>query len=250
MTSEQTAVASADPGRLILLDGQRWSTLLVIVSLDVVRPHFARMRLDVPDGFVSVVRDVMLRRAAIERQEPFEPSYFVPDALGAIARTFREETCARFIHWGRTIFTDACSEHSTLRRWCEVLNAAAGNDTRWRALRLPRDVSDEARRRFTTAEDAATDEVAVDGVRDEPLSDWDVCFYALRGFDDDDRGDHAHAPSRWVGDTARTARRLEFWSWLLSRLDDEGQRLLQISAAAFAGDEPLRHPRLIGIDNE
>jgi hypothetical protein len=249
MAPEQTAVSSADPGRLILLDGQRWSTLLVLLSLDVVIPHCARMRLQLPGGFVPVVRDVILRHASVDRQPSREPSYFVPESLEVIARTFNEETCVRFIRWGRTIFTYTRSEHPTLKRWCDVLNAVVGDEARWRALRLPSDVSDEARRRFASVDAAAADSMA-DPDREQPLSDWDVCLYALRGFDDDDRGDDANRPTRWVEDTIRTARRLEYWRWLLGRLSGERQRALQSAASGFAGDEPLRHPRLIGSDDE
>jgi len=241
---------AVDAGRLLLLDGQRWSTLLVVISLDIVQPHYDRIRLHVPSGFVSVVRDVILRRASLERQLPFKLSYFVPDTLGTIARTLGEDTCVRFIRWGRTIFTYTRAEYPTLGRWCMVLAAAAGDGARWRSLRLPPGLSEEARRRFAAAEEIPADDMVADLSRGQPLSDWDVCFYALRGFDDEDRSEEANAPSRWVRDTARTARRLEYWRWLLSRLGAEGQRVLQASAAAFAGDEPLRHPQLIGIDDE
>lgn len=208
------------------------------------------MRLHVPGGFVPVVRDVILRRASLERKQPLQPSYFVPETLEVIARTFDEDTCVRLIRWGRTIFTYKRSEYPTLRRWCDVLYAVAGDEARWRALRLPPDVSDEARRRFAAAVGPAADGSAADHVGDEPLSDWDVCLYALRGFDDEDLGKDPNGPSRWVGDTVQTARRLEYWSWLLSRLSAERQHELLTAASEFAGDEPLRHPRLIGIDDD
>jgi hypothetical protein len=155
----------------------------------------------------------------------------------------------RLIRWGRTIFTYSRSEYPTLTRWCDVLNAVVGAEARWRALRLPTDVNDEARHRFADVDAGARDAVA-EPDRERLLTDWDVCLYALRGFDDDDRGDEANRPWRWVRDTVRTARRLEYWRWLLSRLGAEPQRVLQTAASALAGSEPLRHPRLIGSDDE
>jgi hypothetical protein len=244
------AASSADPGRLVLLDGRRWSTLLVILSLDVVRPHYPRMRLHVRESFVPLVRDVIRRRASLARRQPLEPSYFVPDALRAIARSFDEDTCAGLIHWGRTIFTFARSEYPTLRQWTDVLAAAVGDNSRWRALRLPPDVSDEARRRFASAEEAVAAGTSTAVAHEEPLSDWDVCLYTLRGFDDEDLSDNANRPLRWVGDTAGTARRREYWRWLLSRLTAERQRMLVTAASQFAGGDLLRPPHLMDVDDE
>ncbi len=227
---------------MVLIEGARWSLMLVWLSLDGIRPLFEPMGLVVPGGFVPTLRQAILRHA---RPDPSRPSMFVPDTLQTLADTFGDEPVGSLVEWARFVFTYDDTEHLDLRRWQAAMETMAGDEEAWGSLGLPEHLREPARGRLLAQVECEAIEDCLDQLAGDPLSDWDVCIHVARGFEPDDGDPAANDPARFARDTAQTRRRRDYWAWLLGGLDERGREGLYQAVRSASGDDTLRHPRVL-----
>ncbi len=225
-----------------MIDGTRWSLMLMLLTLDGVRPFFGAMGLHMPEPMVPTLRQVALEHARPD--DPTKPSMFVPDALTALAKELGDPTCGALVEWARFVFTYDDTEHLDHRRWGAVLDGLAPDEQTWATLGLRERLSEPARERWLAEAEREREEELHEDVAAEPLTDWDVCCHVLRGFVPDEDDPAANDPARWIRDTTQMRRSREFWAWLLDALPEQAQLDL-LEAAEPHSPDPLRHPRVL-----
>ncbi|MDY6993886.1 MAG: hypothetical protein SVR94_14965, partial [Pseudomonadota bacterium] len=236
-------------------DGEHWSKILILLSMDRVIPFYRLMGLHIPDTaeFINLLRHVILENYKKQVRQPHNLSVFVTDSIGKIAEKFGEDSCLHLLQWGRFICAQQAKDYAELHSWKVVLAYCHSDPKLWESLGGSSMFNHEGEQKFLASQNMTAYEQLHQKIYEQPLSDWDLCWYALRKFDDEDP-DAPHRPDQWVYHTVLTEQNRNFWVWVLTKLNSEQQTILQKNASTIGQKlkikEALRHPRFLGKNYE
>jgi hypothetical protein len=215
---------------LVWLRAERWVPIIIWLSLDAVRPHWAALGLDGAgqDARVALLRRFILDAANARWTRPNAVSSLIPDVLAALADERSEAEAAEFIRFARFTFAMDSSDHPELFAWQEILNRCEFDTANFHAL-VP---WAELRGPFSGALRRASAAVVHEALA-LPLSSWDAAMLALRRIDDADPSAPEH-PMRLVEQTSRVASARAFWGAVLPLLDDDRREVLAWNGTRLA----------------
>ncbi|KHD07340.2 hypothetical protein PN36_21245 [Candidatus Thiomargarita nelsonii] len=240
------------------INGELWAKIFVLLSMDIVIPFYHLMGLNLPNRqeFVQILRDIILESYKKQVDNPNDVSLFVTDSIRKIADKFGEDICLQLLQWGRFIFAENTHAHADLHQWKVILEYCHSNTKLWEDLGWSPMLSHEAQKKFLASKSMAEYDELHKKVYEQPLSDWDLCLYAIRRFDDEDPT-ATNRPDKWVYHTVFTEQNRIFFVWVLTKLNLEEQTILQKNAFNIVQNveelkikEELRHPRFLGKNYE
>jgi len=170
-----------------------------------------------------------------------------------MAGKFGEKFCTQLLQWGRFIFTENLQDHPELYQWKTVLEFT--HSMGWENLGWPTMLSKESQQKFVELTNLEEYFKTHQSIYAQPFSDWDLCLYAIRQFDDEDPT-AVNRPDNWVYHTVVTEQNRNFWAWVLTQLTSAEQALLQKKATEVVRIHHLKipgelyPPRFLGRDYE
>jgi hypothetical protein len=239
----------------------RWSVLVTLLSMDIVRPACDLMGLAVEEFDRLQPRLRQLLVAERKRSAPPPDASFLvmheAALVSHVAKAIREDASPSLAWWERNVFMCDTRDHQGLRNWGHVLHHARNEPGLWQRL-FPAPRQDEALQRFQRSFDMtgySRWEKEIDAAR---LSDWDLHMYALHLHDDilyaDDEHDAVTDGAKIdVELTTGIYQGLVFWNWVLKscradqldRLWHEARTIVEQAQKRWIREPP--HPLAIEI---
>lgn len=241
----------------------RWSVLVSLLSMDVVRPFCELMGLGREE--FDRLQPRLRQQLVGERKRsgpPADASLLVmheAPLVSNVAKALREDATPYLAWWERYIFMCDTRDHQTLRNWGDVLHRARNEPSLWQRL-FPPPLRHEALERFQRSADMTEYYRREKEIDATPLSlsEWDLHLYALYLHDDilysdDEHDEIADGAKIDVELTIGVYQDFHFWKWVLKSFRaDEVDRLWHearniVEHAKMRWIRELPHPSTLDI---
>ncbi len=202
---------------------EKWGAMIALLSLDVVKPFYEYMALNVdnPDNFSEV-----LRKAIIANRQEFEANpKQVPDlrkrVLKSISQALSSGTAEALENWFDNDFVwYPIDRRGVYDEWAFLLKQAVNLDDCWSFLGMPEHLSQTAKNKLLN-EVMANANAKIDALSNKideiPHTEWDIEMYALHHFDDYDYDPFFIG----VMPVVRCRRIKQYVKWLIESLNKE-----------------------------
>lgn len=218
---------------LIIIDGRRWSLLLMLLSMDTFLAACSSMGLPLPEVTVwrPWIRAQVLHDFERQKTGARHPSRFVPETLAAMVSAFGDRAVTALLMWGRTTFCETEQEHCALEAWSRLLDRCNIDDKNWVSLGFPSDWADFARREYRRARSHDLLDALSLQLSSERMSDWDLAVCSLRGLDMlTGKSKGFDGIVEYVQRSTMARQLLEFWRMIYRRMDAKVESDLHTNA--------------------
>ena len=222
-------------------NADRWAKIVPLLTLDVVRPLFPAIGLELSDAaaFQQIVRQVIVT-ARKDFARSSDAAAIAPERLAeSILESLDPASAVGLTRWISDIFHGEPSANAELRVWMNVLRHCRRNESHWRRLFATSARARDALEMFVRALNIDDFESRYVELTARPLSDWDLHMYAVHFFDDDDLEGTPNGPYLWLAPTVRDYRGRQFFRWLSGTLSDAERLTFVHEANGVARDEAL-----------
>jgi hypothetical protein len=219
---------------------RRWNMIATLLSMDVVAPFYdlmgLRIRVSSP-AFQEIFRKLILRaRGEFPSVHPYGVVLVPEILLDTVGSELGAEMRVHLEKWDAYIF-----ENVNRREWQSVLRRCRDDDRLWHKLEIPQDFDDHFRREFLRSINSEEYYRRLDETYQRPLSDWDLCQYAIYEFNDDDPG-APNGPDSYLYPATMNYQAHRFWGLAAKWFQPEHRLTLIRNAEEIArSEESLQH---------
>lgn len=218
---------------------EKWGAMVALLSMDVVKPFYGYMGLDIedPDRFMLLLRQVIIANRREFEANPGRVPELRKRTLTAISRTLGPAKAEELEYWFDDSFVWFPDEDAVYDQWGAILMQSVSKEDRWSFLGLPDRLSETARKKLLdeVMENANKEIYALSDKVDEiPHTKWDIEMYALHHFDDYDYDPF----SIGVMAVVRYRREKRYVKWLVESMDKEELDTFINNANRLRRDKP------------
>ena len=239
----------------------RWSVLVTLLSMDIVRPACELMGLarEEFDRLQPRLRQLLIAERKRSAPPPDASFLVMHEAalVSRVAKVRREDATPHLAWWERNVFICDARDHQGLGHWRSVLFRARNEPGLWQRL-FPAPLRREALERLQRSADMTEYNQWEKKVDSIPLSEWDLHIYSLYLHDDILYSDEEHdeitdGAKIFVEMTIGIHQGFHFWSWVLKschsdqleQLWQEARIIVEREKMPWIGE--LSHPSTLDI---